>query len=238
MVRREPAVQKQRKRRRFHQAAPQIVENLPPRYQRDRVGHLRSRLVGHRIGQPLHDLPVAAQPAVFAPTVRAVVRRIVLNHRDVAGQPRPRIRSFNQVMAQQRISREASVQNTDHRVDFVDSLPGKRSLAIKILIHIGDRPRIRVEPGFSCKDGGQPRLGRALHTDVDARLHDPISRYHEILLGIDNRLIERMSQRSDHPVSRAAGQFRVGIQRDHEANRRQDREIPDLHRKAVEPSAQ
>ena len=50
---------------------------------------------------------------------------------------------------------------------------------------------------------------------------------------IDDRLVQRMRHRADHAIGRSARQFRVRVQRDHETNLRQDREVADLHREAV-----
>ena len=63
--------------------------------------------------QPFRNLPVAAHPAMLAAIVSAVVRRIVLDHLDIADQSGTGIRAFDQVVAQQRIAREAAIENAD-----------------------------------------------------------------------------------------------------------------------------
>ena len=185
----EPAKQEQHERRRFYQAPTQIVQNLPARYQRDRIPYRRARLIRHLVRKPLHDLPVPAQPAMFPPVVRAVVRGIILDHRNVAHQPSARIRPLNQVMTKQRVPRESSIQHVQQRIDLVDPFAGKRPLSIQILVHIGTRPRVRIQPGLTNEDCGQPRSRGAVHADIDPRLQDPVSRHHDVVLRIDDRLI-------------------------------------------------
>src|SRR6202012_872475 len=103
-----------------------------------------------------------------------------------------RIRSLNQVVTEKRIVWEAPVQHTVQRIDLINSLAGEAAFAIQILIGIGDRPGIHVEPGLARIDGCQPGARRALHTYTYARLQDAISGYDDILLWINDSLIQRM----------------------------------------------
>ena len=92
----QPAEDQQQESCRFHQAAAQIVQNLPLRNQRDGIRDLAPRLIRHARQQPARDLPVSAQPAVFAPVVGVVVRGIILDDLDVTWpgrRARTRLRS-------------------------------------------------------------------------------------------------------------------------------------------------
>src|SRR5437660_1828746 len=98
---------------------------------------------------------------MFAAVERAVVRGIILNYLDVAGQTRAGVSSFDEIVAEQSIAREAAVKDTVHGINFVDSLAGKAAFAIQILIRIGDSPSIDVESSLTRVDGGQPGVGGA-----------------------------------------------------------------------------
>src|SRR5439155_19019030 len=57
---RQPAQHHQQKGGWFNQAAPEVVENLPLRNQRDRVWHKMARLIRYARREPVGDLPVSS----------------------------------------------------------------------------------------------------------------------------------------------------------------------------------
>ena len=105
----EPTRHEQKEGGRLHQAAAQVIDNLPARNQRDGILHQLARFIRNAIEDPAHDLPVAAQPAMLAAIIGAVVRRIIVDDFDIGGQTGARIGAFNQVVAEQRIARESDV---------------------------------------------------------------------------------------------------------------------------------
>src|SRR4029077_17115650 len=113
--------QKENEGGRFDQATAEVVENLPTRNQRDRVWNSRPRLVGHRGEKPSRNLPVAAQPAVFAPIVGAVMGRVILDQFHVAGRPGARVCSLNQIGAEHSVAWETTVEPAVYRIDLVNS---------------------------------------------------------------------------------------------------------------------
>ena len=148
-------------------------------FQRDRneigLGTRRPASSGTRAEQPAHDLPVAAHPAMLAPVVGAVVRRIVVDDLDVAHQPGARVSALDQVVAEQRIAREAMLQHPAQGFDFVNALAGEDAFALQVLVNVGGGARVDVEAGLAGVDVGQPRLRRALHADADARLQNAVA---------------------------------------------------------------
>src|SRR5579863_4797879 len=128
------------------------------------------------IGKPFHNLPIAPQPAMLPAAISAVVRRVVLNYGDVGCQSDSCVGAFNQIVAQQRIPRKSSIEDAEHRVDFVNPFTRERTFSVEVLIHVGDGSCIRIEPGFSGKYGGQPGASRALNAYVDPRLQNSVSR--------------------------------------------------------------
>src|SRR5580692_2132034 len=94
----EPPQYEQQEGGRLDQASPQIIENFPLGGNRDRIADSLPRLIRNFRQQPLRSLPIAAQPAMFTTIVGAVVRRVILNHFDVARQTRSRVSTFNEIM--------------------------------------------------------------------------------------------------------------------------------------------
>ena len=60
----------------------------------------------------------------------AEVRRVVIDEFDVGGEAGARVGSLDQVVAQQRIAREAPVEYGMKRCNFVDAFTGEDALAI------------------------------------------------------------------------------------------------------------
>ena len=77
-VGRGPAKYEQGHQRRRHQAAPQVVEDLPTGQGRQRISLAPSRLHRHPGQQPGQQLPVAANPAVAATGIGAISGWILL----------------------------------------------------------------------------------------------------------------------------------------------------------------
>src|SRR6202035_2901990 len=69
----EPSSDEQDERKGLDERTTQVVEDLPAGDCGDRVADVMARLVGHAAEKPLRDLPVAADPAVLAAGVSAVV---------------------------------------------------------------------------------------------------------------------------------------------------------------------
>ena len=134
---------------------------------------------------------------MLAPVVRAVMRRVVVDDLDVADQSGARVRSFDEVVTEQRIAREAMLQHAAQGFDFVDAFAGKDAFALEVLVHVGGSASVDVEPGLAGVNVGQPRQRRALHADADARLQNAVAGNDDVLARIDDGLVERMSHRPD-----------------------------------------
>ena len=122
---------------------------------------------------------------MFAPVVGAVVRGIIVDDFDIAGQAGARVRAFDQVMAEQGIAREAPVQHAVHRVHFIDTLAGEDAFAVKILVHVGNGARVDIEASLARIEAGQPGTRRALHAHAHARLQNAVAGDHDVLLRSD-----------------------------------------------------
>ena len=126
---------------------------------------------------------------MFTPVESAVMRWIVLNDLDVTDQPRARISTLYQVVAQQGITREPAVKNPMQGLDLVDPFSNKDPLAVQILIHVRSGASVDVESRLSGIDAGKPGTRRTLNADSNPRLQDAVACDHDPFLRIDDRLI-------------------------------------------------
>src|SRR5688500_8845259 len=78
-------------------------------------------------------------------------------------------------MAQQRVLGEPSVRRVLERIDVVDPFAGEAALAVKVLINVGDRRRIRVDAGMSRMDRGEVGAVRAGERNSYARLKNSVA---------------------------------------------------------------
>ncbi len=101
-----PPGHQERHGRRRHQAAPQVVEDLPPRDERQPIAPPAGAR-RHHGQQPPQDLPVAAHPAMLAFRMREHARRIVVDDLDVGDERRARVQPLEQVVRQQGVLRHA-----------------------------------------------------------------------------------------------------------------------------------
>src|SRR5581483_9617717 len=115
-------------------------------------------------------LPITADPAVLAAAKGAVVRRIIVHQFDIAGQPGASIGTLDQVMAEQGIFREPAVERAQESINLPDPLSGEDSIAIEVLVNVGNGPCIDVQSPLSGENVGQARPCRALQTDAQPRL--------------------------------------------------------------------
>ena len=82
-----PAEQKQQHRASGEQAAPQVVENLPPLHQRQRILRRGPPAAGTRGNSQRKNLPIASGPAMLAAGICQITRRESIEQFDVGRQP-------------------------------------------------------------------------------------------------------------------------------------------------------
>src|SRR3954447_1086754 len=168
-----------------------------------------------------------------AAIVGAVMRRVVVNYFNIGDQSSARISALDQVMAEQRIAREAFLQNLTKRIDIVNPFAGKDALAIKILVNIGNRPRVDIKPSLAGINACQPGACRGVDTDADARLHNPVAPRDNVQLRIDQGAVQGMSNGANQALRGAAWKLRVGIERQNISDEWQARQITSFHREGI-----
>src|SRR4030095_721640 len=82
-----------------------------------------------------------------------VIGRELLEQLDVGDESGPGEDSLDEIVAQERVLRDAAGQSGGERVHVVNALAGVRALPEEILVHVGDRGGIGIKPGWA---GGGP----------------------------------------------------------------------------------
>ncbi len=124
-------------------------------------------------------------------------------------------------MTQEGVLGDPALEGRGEGGDVVDAFSGVRALAEKILIDVGGRGGVGVEPGGTGEDpleegcaalggngGGDPRLEDRVAVDDAAR--SPV----------EGRPVQRMGHGADQAGRGAAGQTGVGVEGDHVADPR------------------
>ncbi len=140
----------QRDGTRRDQGASQVVEHLPPAKRRQPTAQAQ---------YPGKQLPVTAHPAMRTRRSHLGVRRKILKQLDVRHQAAAGEQSFEKVMAQHRIDRNAITEHRLPGTDVVESLAGEQPLAKYILVEVGERGGVGVHAAAA---GGDLPIQRTL----------------------------------------------------------------------------
>ncbi len=183
------------------------------------------RGVRNRAPQPARDLPVAAHPPVLPRGVGEVAAGIVVDEVDVGDEAGARVEPFEQVVAEERVLRHAPGERGLERVDVVDALADVAALVKHVLVEIGHGRRVGIDADVPGEHAGEHRPVGADDADADARLQDAVAFGDALEAGIEARPVQRMRQRADQPPAGFHRQLRVGVERDHVADGRQNRRL-------------
>ncbi len=224
----EPAADEHRQNRRWHQAASQVVEDLPSSDERQPVA-LVSRGRRHEREQPPQDLPVPTYPAVLPPGVCQHARGVVIDDLDIGDQCRAGVEPLEQVVRQQRVLRHAVVERGHERVHVEEPLAGVDALVEEVLIHVRDSRGIRIDPGVPGVDAREARPGRAGARDAHTRLQDAVALGDASLGPVEHGPVQRMPDDADQFLGCVPGQAGVGVEREAVAHARQHLQLADLH---------
>jgi hypothetical protein len=137
-----------------------------------------------------------------------------LRELDVAQQSGARDVSLEQVVAQDPVLGKTSVQRLLEGVDVVNSLADERALVEQVLVDVGNRACVGVDPRLTTVQSRVPGSSRPGQARADARLQDSVAADDELAVGIELRPVQRMRHRADELPGRLAGQFGVRVERD------------------------
>ena len=200
---------------------PQVVEHLPAADRRDPGP--RSARAGGAADQPRQELPVAARPAVLTRRRDLVTSGKVLEELDVGDERGPREEPLEEIVAEQRVFRHPSLERSLEGVDVVDPLAGVRALGEEILVDVRDRGGIGIDAGGTGKHAPKERaLALGGQGRRDPRLEDAVALDDATFARLEPGPVQRVRQGADEPRRGAARKLGIGVQRDHEANRRRD----------------
>ena len=228
---RRPREQQQGHGRGRHQAAPQVVEDLPAGDERQAVAaHAGTRRDDRE--QPPQDLPVAAHPAVLAARVGEDARRVIVHDLDVGDEGGARVEPLEEVVREQGVLGHASLEGRDERVHVVEPLAGEDPLGEEVLVGVGDRGRVGVDAGVPGVEPGEQRAGGARHRHAHAGLEDAVALGDAADPRVEVRLVQRMGRDADQLLRGVARQAGVGVERDAVADGGEDGAVAGFHREA------
>ena len=210
-----------------HEAAPEVVEDLPLTDERETVLHETLWCRDHR-EEPGEDLPVAAHPAVLPPRVCEDVGGVVVHHLHVGDERGACVQPLEEIVRQQRVLGDAPADGRLEGVDVVQSLARVDPCAEQVLVGVRDRRRVGIDAGVPGVHPCEERPGGAREVDAHARLEDAVALRDPPEGGVDHGPVERMRDDPDQCPRGAPRESRVGVQGEDVAHRREDRKVADL----------
>ncbi len=146
--------------------------------------------------------------------VRVVARRMLFVEFHVADESGAGMTRFQQVMTQDLVLREASVHGSLEGIHLVNPFSNERAFLENILIHVGNRPRVRINARVAREQPDEPGSSGARQTHAHPRLQNAVAFGNNSAHGIEPRPVQRMRQRSDKLTGGIARQLGVGVERD------------------------
>src|SRR6185437_905805 len=116
----EPSGHEQDEGEGLDEGAAKVVEDFPARDGGDGIADKASGFVGNAAEEPLRDLPVAPHPAMLAAGIGAVVGGVVVDNFDIGGEAGAGVGSFNEIVAEEGVAREALLENCVEGIDLIN----------------------------------------------------------------------------------------------------------------------
>ena len=131
---------------------------------------------------------------------------ILLDDLDVGDQSGPREDALEQIVAEERVLRNAPRERRLEDVDVVDALAGVGALAEEILVDVGDGERVRIHARRAREDALEERsLAAHRQRRRDARLQHGVALDHAAGAEIEPRTVERVRHLADQPLAAPRG---------------------------------
>ena len=143
------------------------------------------------------------------------VKRCVLDQRDIGHGGAARQRTFEQIVTEHAVLRQAAREQRVQGVDMEQTLAGESSLAEQILIDLGAGRAVGVHATVA---GKQPviesEFARARQRRCDAGLQDGVAAQHGTPVGPEPGLVLRVRRYADQFAQASRWQLRVAVERD------------------------
>src|SRR5262249_32780531 len=136
---------------------------------------------------------------------------------------------LNQVVTEDGVFRKAGTHGGLKGIKVVDPFPGIAAGAEEILIDVGDRHGVRVDPGGRGVDAGKQGPCRRRQVEVDPGLQDAVPFDHAPLPQIELRLVERVRERPYQPPGSFTGQVGVLVEGDYITDGRELADVATAH---------
>ena len=129
------------------------------------------------------------------------MRGIVVDDLDIGGQSGARVGAFDQIVAEERVAREALVEHR-HEARPLRRFPCREdAFAVEILVDVGDCAGVYIEAGLAGVDARRAASETPSDADSDARLENSVAFGDDAEIGIDDGAVERMRHRADHAAA-------------------------------------
>ena len=221
-----------------HQAAAQVVEELPLGDGPHGVGLPPAVLIPDRPAQPGQKLPIPSHPAVESGKIRGYLIGIAVGKLHVSDESRPEIGALQQIVGQNGIFGKPPVQAGEKHVHVEDALAGIGALIKEVVIHVAGGRAVGVHPSLAGEDAGELGVIGRLQLHPHPRLEQTVAGDHHPTPGVHSGPVHGVQHGADQLPGGAHAQAGVRVQRDDIAGPLQRRAVPGQHLQAGTPPLQ
>ena len=148
-----------------------------------------------------------------------VARGKLFDHLDISDQSGPREDSLQKIVTQNDALGEPAVEGGFEGVHVVDSLATVRTFAEEILVNVGHREGVGIQPARTGEDALKKRpFTAARQRRRNSRLQHRVTLDHPAAIRIQPRTVQRMRHLSDQAPGGSSRQPRIGVESDHVAD--------------------
>src|SRR5262245_22823472 len=134
---------------------------------------------------------------MFPPAIRAEMGRVIIDQFNIGYEAGTPIRAFDQVVTEERILREPSLNRIPQCIYIVDAFSSEDPFTEECRVNNRYSACIDVEAGLAGVDTCETAARCRVDADTDTRLQDAISGNHHLRYGVDHSLMERVGNRAD-----------------------------------------
>src|ERR1700730_9187359 len=149
---------------------------------------------------------------MFATAVRAKMRGVIVDDLNVRQQSSARIRTLDQVVAQDGVRRKAMAEYFAEDVHIVNAFSSENAFSKQFLVNIRNRASVDIQAGLAGVDIRQSRAIRGMDADAHARLEHAVALLYGIGCRINFRAIQRVSGGADQSMSAVTWQLGVRVE--------------------------